>query len=210
MRGPATFVPCKTKRLSSASGECDGWSTPNGWANDRKNESRNEKTRGRGISSKKTNRSPSTGVLPMTLRCLDFSKNEQLYIYIYIYIYIPRIPFFLHSPCHRIAAAFHFFSSTPLPRDRDRDRKRKRERERVREREASWPSRAIHCAPVNYVRINAQSYRIQFERFFFQAISLGGPFRRGRQPKKSAAGTRAQYQPFRTEKGGQPASFGTA
>lgn len=45
---------------------------------------------------------------------------------------------------------------------------------------------AMHCAPVNYVRINAQSYRIQFEALLSGKDCLGGPLvERSQRAKKS-------------------------
>lgn len=52
---------------------------------------------------------------------------------------------------------------------------------------------AMHCAPVNYVRINAQSYRIQFEALLSTNESSLGASARSQQPKKSGPGTRSEH-----------------
>ena len=91
----------------------------------------------------------SSGTIPRF-----FEERSSIHIYIYIYIYIP---FFLPS---RATASLPPPSTSFL---------------RLLSPETSWPSPAMHCAPVNYVRINAESYRIQFERFFFHRSRSGAP-----------------------------------
>lgn len=88
------------------------------------------------------------------------------------------LPLFSPSPLATAAASIPFlFSSSPLER-------------RV-------GLLAMHCAPVNYVRINAQSYRIQFEALLSAGLSRG-PESAGEKIRALGRGHNAR--PFRAEK----------
>ena len=88
---------------------------------------------------------------------ISIFRGADNYIYLSIYIYIYRVFLFFFRATASLPPSTSFLRLLSLET----------------ERETSWPSRAMHCAPVNYVRINAQSYRIQFERFFFQRSRSG-------------------------------------